>query len=163
MRRNRRPPGRRAHSHQWLYLATAASGALVDQCGKLWAVARFGDGSTLAAGPVGFEVSRNPGAAFGMGRGLTPWITALTLAAVVVLLVAGRRAHSRGRAFALGLVTAGAAGNGIDRLFRSPGAGRGAVVDWLHVSPYPPVFNLADVALRVGVLLVLIGAAVKAR
>jgi hypothetical protein len=47
-------------------------------------------------------------------------------------------------------VAGGAAGNLADRLLRSPGSGRGAVVDWIHVAGYPATFNLADVAIRAG-------------
>ena len=43
----------------------------------------------------------------------------------------------------------GALGNLADRLFRSPGLGRGAVTDWIHVGWYLPSFNVADVAIRV--------------
>jgi signal peptidase II len=53
-------------------------------------------------------------------------------------------------------VAGGAAGNLADRLLRSPGPGRGAVVDWIHVAGYPATFNLADVAIRAGVVAALV-------
>jgi signal peptidase II len=144
--------------HRRLFVATAVLGAVADQVGKLWAVAHLGHGqdreSTL--GSLRFELSRNSGAAFGLGRGLTPWITALSVAAVIGLGYAGWRSRSRAWALALGLTTAGAAGNLIDRLTRSPGSGRGAVVDWIKLPFYGPVFNLADVMLRLGILLAFI-------
>jgi len=40
---------------------------------------------------------------------------------------------------------------------RSPSPFHGAVVDWLRIEPYGPTFNLADVALRAGGLLLLFG------
>jgi signal peptidase II len=60
------------------------------------------------------------------------------------------RVRSRSAALLLAVVLGGALGNLADRLFRSPGLGRGAVVDWIHVAGYPATFNLADVAIRVG-------------
>ena len=142
-----------------VFLAAALLGAAADQTGKAWAVARLqhAPGQRIGFGPLSFELSRNPGAAFGFGRGLTPWITAFSLAVVVGLCYAGtiRGARSRIWALTLGLITAGAAGNAVDRLVRSPGPGRGAVVDWIKLPFYGPVFNLADVFLRAGILLAL--------
>ena len=138
-----------------LFVATALLGAAVDQVGKLWAVAHLGGPADrqTTLGPLRFELSRNSGAAFGFGRGLTPWITAISVAAVIGLGYAGWRSRSRTWALALGLTAAGAAGNLIDRFARAPGPGRGAVVDWIKLPFYGPVFNLADVLLRLGILL----------
>lgn len=150
-------PGTRRH--RWAFLAAALLGAAADQAGKVWAVARLQDapGQRIGLGPLSLELSRNPGAAFGFGRGLTPWITAFSLAVVLGLCYAGAVRGSRARIWALtlGLITAGAAGNAVDRLVRSPGPGRGAVVDWIKVPFYGPVFNLADVFLRAGILVAL--------
>jgi signal peptidase II len=49
-------------------------------------------------------------------------------------------------------VLAGAAGNLADRIFRSPGLGRGAVVDWIHVAGSRASFNLADLAIQLGAI-----------
>ena len=68
---------------------------------------------------------------------------ALALTALVVLL--GRSTTSLARAATL-LLLAGALGNYLDRLFR------GYVVDFIHVS-YWPVFNVADICVAVGVVL----------
>lgn len=72
---------------------------------------------------------------------------AAVLAAAVIWLVRTRRP---GVALCLAVVAGGAAGNLADRLLRSPGPGRGAVVDWIHVAGYPATFNLADMAIRAG-------------
>jgi signal peptidase II len=76
-------------------------------------------------------------------------VAAAVLAAAVVWLVRTRRP---GVALCLAVVAGGAAGNLADRLFRPPGPGQGAVVDWIHVAGYPATFNLADVAIRAGVV-----------
>ena len=57
-------------------------------------------------------------------------------------------------AVALGLVLGGAFGNVADRVFRSPGFLKGAVVDFVDVG-FWPVFNLADSAITCGCLLLL--------
>ena len=53
---------------------------------------------------------------------------------------------------ALGSVLGGACGNLIDRALRTPGWGRGAVVDFIDLQ-FWPVFNVADMAIVIGVLL----------
>lgn len=55
--------------------------------------------------------------------------------------------------FGLALILGGALGNLVDRFFRSPGWGRGGVIDMVDVGWWP-VFNLADSAVCVGVALV---------
>ncbi len=106
---------------------------------------------------------RNTGAGFGIGAGhpLVITLTALAILAVAVALLL--RTSSRAVALSLAAVAGGAAGNLADRLFRGPGLGRGAVVDWIHVSFYPPTFNLADVAIRLGALIALIAALASSR
>ena len=69
-------------------------------------------------------------------------------------------------AVALGLILAGALGNLVDRVVRSPGFGRGAVVDFIDVK-YFATFNIADSCITCGavlaVLLVLLRGAVRHR
>ncbi|CAN5142889.1 signal peptidase II [soil metagenome] len=97
----------------------------------------------------------NPGAAFGLHLGeYSRWIfLLLSLVATVVLFAMYRTtpAHDRLRLFAIALVTAGAIGNLIDRI-RSP---RG-VIDFLDFDlgfARWPVFNVADIGVSVGALL----------
>jgi signal peptidase II len=78
----------------------------------------------------------------------------VTLAAVLIAGAAGTlalRVRGRGIAICLAAVLGGALGNLADRLFRSPGFGRGAVVDWIHFGGSGS-FNLADMAIQFGVL-----------
>jgi signal peptidase II len=102
------------------------------------------------SGLVSVRLVRNTGASFGIGAGhpVVVMLVSLLVIAVVIALLA--RTPSRAAALLLAAVLGGAAGNLADRLFRSPGLGRGAVVDWIHVAGYPASFNLADVAIRVG-------------
>lgn len=100
----------------------------------------------------------NPGAAFGLNFGAysRPIFLALTLVALVVLWLWYRTtpAADRLRLVAIALVTSGAVGNLIDRV-RSP---RG-VVDFLDVGFGAwrwPIFNVADIAVTTGAILLAI-------
>ncbi|MEP6990264.1 MAG: signal peptidase II [bacterium] len=97
----------------------------------------------------------NPGAAFGLNLGAqSRWIfTALTLAALVILarLYAATARGDLPRVLALSLVCAGAVGNLLDRLRSDMG-----VVDFLDVGlggARWPTFNVADMAVSVGAML----------
>jgi signal peptidase II len=125
-----------------------------DQVSKSLVVAAAPRGKE--GGLVSVRLVRNTGASFGVGAGhpvLITVVAAVVLAAAVVWLV---RTHRPGVALSLAVVAGGAAGNLADRLLRSPGPGRGAVVDWIHVAGYPATFNLADVAIRAGVVAALV-------
>jgi signal peptidase II len=100
----------------------------------------------------------NPGAAFGLNvGGASRWIfLTLALVAVVVLFLMYRATpiHDRLRLWAICLVTGGALGNVIDRI-RSP---RG-VVDFFDFgigNMRWPVFNIADIAVTCGAILLAI-------
>jgi signal peptidase II len=142
-------------------LALAGVAALVlaaDQVTKSAVVAANPHGSGNGSGLVSLRLVRNTGASFGIGSG-HPLLITLAAAAILAVAVALLfRASSRAVALSLAAVAGGAAGNLADRLFRAPGLGRGAVVDWIHVSFYPPTFNLADIAIRLGALIAVIAA-----
>jgi signal peptidase II len=121
-----------------------------DQISKALVVAAAPHSSR--GGLVSVRLVHNTGASFGIGAGHPIVITvvaAAVLAAAVIWLVRTRRP---GVALCLAVVAGGAAGNLADRLLRSPWPGQGAVVDWIHVAGYPATFNLADVAIRAGVV-----------
>ena len=98
-------------------------------------------------------LTRNPGAAFSVGTSETVVFTVIAFGVVVYIARTARRLYSLGWAVALGLLLGGAAGNLGDRIFRSPGAFRGEVVDWIAVTRYYPIFNLADSAIVCGGIL----------
>jgi signal peptidase II len=55
----------------------------------------------------------------------------------------------------LGLIFAGAGGNLTDRLFRSPGFGRGAVLDFIRIG-HSGIFNLADQCVTAGAVVIIV-------
>ena len=105
-----------------------------------------------------FTYTHNPGAAFGIniGDGSRVFFLVLSLVALGVLVWLYRvtPAWDRLRLFAVSLVTGGALGNIVDRIRYERG-----VVDFLDfgVAGYRwPVFNVADMAVSVGAILLLV-------
>ena len=96
---------------------------------------------------------RNSGAAFSVGTGITIVFTAIAVAVVIYIVRAARRLRSTAWALTLGLLLGGACGNLVDRIFRAPGLFRGDVVDFIEVTRYWPVFNVADSAIVCGGIL----------
>lgn len=101
----------------------------------------------------------NRGVSFGMfnsGEEVTRWVlTALAVGVSIALVVWLSRVRSRLPAVAIGLVVGGALGNALDRVIR------GAVADFFdfHVAGWSwPAFNIADAAITVGVLLLVLDA-----
>lgn len=129
----------------------AAVVLLVDVVTKVLVVAELEGQRTieLLGGQLLLRVTRNPGAAFSFAEGATVLFTAVAVVVVVVILRVSRRLRSRGWAWSLGLLLGGATGNLVDRLLRSPGPGRGAVVDFLDFQVWPS-FNVADSAIVTG-------------
>ncbi|MFT4135703.1 signal peptidase II [Microbacterium sp.] len=92
-------------------------------------------------------LTRNSGAAFSLGEGVT-WIFTIVLSVVAVTIgyLTARRVRSRWWAVVLGLLLGGVLGNLADRLFREPGFAVGHVVDFIH-TPWmmPAIYNVADI------------------
>jgi signal peptidase II len=102
----------------------------------------------------------NSGAAFSLGTDYTFVFPMVALVVLTVLVLVMRRVRSTPWAVALGLVLGGVIGNLSDRLFRTPGPFVGHVVDMVSVfddrGQVFPVFNAADSALCVGVVLIIL-------
>lgn len=146
-----------AHARRGVLIATAIVlvVVLLDQLTKAWAVAALSDGPIdLIGTTVQFLLVRNPGSAFSLIQGFTPLLAVVAIVIAAVLIRLLRRATDPLWVIALSLVLAGAIGNLIDRMVRSPGFLRGHVIDFVKISVWP-VFNIADAALTVGVILLL--------
>ena len=140
---------------RWGLLAAVGIAVLAaDQLTKWWAIRTLQE-HPVDLGPVRLAVTRNTAGAFGLGAGFVPFLAVAAVVLVAVLATTGK-ALSRGpAAVAVGLVLGGALGNLGDRLFRGPGGLRGAVVDFVDLRWWP-VFNLADVAITGGCLLLVL-------
>ena len=144
-------------SRRWLLPAGVAVVAL-DQATKTWAVNALDDGRTIDLfWTLRFALGFNSGMAFSKATGLGPLIGIVATLAIVFIVASMRRAESTASAFGMALVAAGAAGTVIDRLFRGDAWFRGSVVDFIDLQWWP-VFNVADSAITVGGVLVIIAA-----
>jgi signal peptidase II len=130
-----------------LAILVAAAVVAVDQVSKLIVVDSLARGEHVKFF-LGIELTyvRNKGVAFGaLGGGGTP-VTVVTVVAVVALAVYFARHTSKPWLWLpFGVVAGGAVGNLADRLRE------GSVVDWID-PVFWPAFNVADVAIVVGIL-----------
>ena len=144
-------PRRRADAWLWA-LAACALVVLVDQVLKAAVRADLGPHEVTDL-PLGFQLVRvaNHGVAFGFLGGGGALVVVVTIAALAFVIGWFARDPLRpGLWIAVGLIAGGALGNLADRVRY------GAVTDFVD-PPLWPAFNLADVAITVGaVVLVLI-------
>ncbi|WP_296488460.1 signal peptidase II [Phenylobacterium sp.] len=142
-----------------LAFGLAAAVLAVDQAVKAWILygldlpSRF---SLPVFGPLRFTMVWNEGVSFGFLQArhdLVRWgLTLFALAVALALAAWARKADRRLLGVSLGLIIGGAVGNAIDR------ARFGAVADFIDVSAlgfFPWVFNVADSAITIGVILML--------
>jgi signal peptidase II len=139
--------------------AVAAGFLLADQLTKWWALERLSDGRVIdVVWTLRFSLTFNTGASFGLGGDYGPLIGAAALGIVGLLVWQGGAVSTRTGAVALGMILGGALGNLSDRAFRGDGFFDGAVVDFIDVQWWP-VFNVADSAVVVGAVLLVIATA----
>jgi signal peptidase II len=138
-------------------LIIAAVVVAIDQTTKAIAVSRLADGESVRAldGILHWTLQRNPGSAFGLFRHFPVAFTILAAIIAVGILAGAPRVRDRLTAISLGLVLGGAVGNLVDRVARPPGVFRGRVIDFIDFRVWP-VFNVADSAVVIGVVFLLI-------
>ena len=125
----------------------------LDQGTKLWVehVFELHDSHDLVNGWLSLSYVRNTGAAWSILNDRTWLLLVIAFLAFSAILYFFHQLTERcaERYIAVFMVLAGIMGNSIDRLWR------GAVVDFIHVHYYEkwhyPVFNVADIAICVGV------------
>lgn len=154
-----RPAGEERGALGWLWLSAFV--IVADQLSKAYIVANFELYDRVQLLPV-FGITRlhNTGAAFSFLASAGGWqrwffvaVAAAVTALVCVWLKRMRRHGQSWLAASLALIVGGAIGNVIDRLFR------GHVVDFISVHWdrwFFPAFNVADSALTVGAVMLLI-------
>lgn len=150
-------PARPVPQHFKVVVAVMLIVAVLDQVVKQIMVSWLEPGQAVPV--IGdwfrFYLLLNPGAAFSMGQNSTWLFTTIQLVFVLGALYFGPRVDTKWEAFGLALIAGGALGNLIDRLFREPGFWFGHVVDYISVGRFA-VFNLADSAITVGVVIFVI-------
>ncbi|MFH1382585.1 MAG: signal peptidase II [Chloroflexota bacterium] len=137
----------------WPFFLTALFIAIADQLSKTW-VRSFPEGHTIfQAGFFRIVDVHNTGAAFGLFQGHSGWLVIVDFLGIALLLLFAlylprQLPFLRGwlTRVALGLVLGGTIGNLIDRLYF------GYVTDFLDTSVWP-VFNVADSAVTIGMII----------
>lgn len=122
-----------------------------DQVTKAVVEARLVPGEDVdVLGPIGLTLVHNRGVAFGLAGGAGVGLVLVTVGALAVIgYFFSRNPQRPGMWIAVGLVAGGALGNLLDRLSAD------AVTDFVDVGPWPP-FNVADIAITVGVVLLVL-------
>ena len=143
-----------------LAFGLAAAVLAADQAVKAWILYGLNLPLRLSVevlGPLRLTMVWNEGVSFGFLQArhdLARWgLTAFALLVALALAAWARKADRRLLGVSLGLIIGGAVGNAIDR------ARFGAVVDFVDVSAlgfFPWVFNIADSAITIGVILMLL-------
>ena len=113
---------------------------------------RLGESIPLIPGALHLTYIKNPGGAFGILGGQDGILligSAVAVAFVLWMLLTGE--PSRATTAGCGLILGGAAGNLVDRIFE------GEVTDYVDLRVWP-IFNAADVAIVIGVALLLLAA-----
>lgn len=142
-----------------LYLSLAAVVIFLDQLSKYWILQNLELHRSIPVGSV-FSIvhTRNYGAAFGFLNNAGGWqtiffaVVALGVSAVLLVWLRRIAATERQLSLALALVLGGAIGNLLDRLQYN------YVIDFLllhYHNWFFPAFNIADSAITVGAILLL--------
>ncbi|MFB9326356.1 signal peptidase II [Paenibacillus aurantiacus] len=131
---------------------------VVDQITKkiVSSVMEVGEQISVIGELFNIQLYKNNGAAFSMLPNQRLFFIVITLAVVIGILWYIRKNRSSGRVLlmvALGLILGGAIGNLVDRALY------GEVVDFFKLtfgSYVFPIFNIADIGITIGVLLILL-------
>jgi signal peptidase II len=125
---------------------------VLDQLAKALIEAHMVPGERVdLLGPLALTLVHNRGVAFGLASDGGAVLVGLTLAALIFVTVLFARSPQRpGMWIAVGLLAGGALGNLIDRVRA------GEVTDFIDLLSWPP-FNLADVAVTLGVVVLALG------
>lgn len=142
------------------FWVVALLGLILDQVTKFVITQTFELGQSLPLWEGVFHLTyvTNKGAAFSLFAGQGGWLRWLSLLVSLglIALVLFSPNLSKLEQMGYGFILAGALGNGIDRFFA------GAVVDFLDFRLIQfPIFNVADICINIGILLLLLVAFVK--
>ena len=137
-------------------IMTIAGGVLLlDRLTKAWVRHHFALGESRSI-TSWFHLTyvQNTGTAFGLFQGNNKALGIFAFLILAAVLYGARGLSERGGfwgALGVALVLGGAVGNLIDRVHF------GRVIDFLDFSVWPAVFNIADSAISIGTLCILIG------
>lgn len=139
----------------WLWGLIAAVIIAVDQISKYLVMTNIGEHDTVTVIKNVFEFVyvQNTGAAFSIMSGKTGFLAAISVIFCIAIAVymIKKKPTNKMLCITACLLFAGGAGNAIDRL------SRGFVVDFIKTAFVDfPVFNVADIAVTVGAVLLIV-------
>lgn len=129
---------------------------IIDQLIKVLAIKYLsGTGSViLINGFLSLTYLENTGAAFGLwdSRWFLIGVNIIIIIAIIKILLSKKYEVTKPMQIAYSLILAGGITNVIDRLFR------GYVIDYIDITEliYYPVFNLADICIILGIVIIMI-------
>lgn len=127
---------------------------LLDLATKRWMDAQLHLGETMPVIPdwLSWTLIHNKGASFGIFSDYTSVLAAISLVAIILLIYLFRSTKPKTFViqFGFALLLAGAIGNFIDRVWL------GYVIDFIDFRWWPGIFNLADLEIRSGMLLLIV-------
>ena len=135
---------------------------LIDQITKVLIIKYLYNSSTvLIPNILNLTYVENTGAAFGIGSNSTIMfviVNIIIIGLITYFIYAKKEDISNSMLLSLHLVLAGGIGNLIDRILR------GFVVDYIDINPIFkfPVFNIADVCITIGCIIIIIHLIVNA-
>ena len=143
---------------KWIWLAVVV--VILDQLTKYIASTSLVLYKPVAVMPMfNWTLMHNTGAAFSFLHDAGGWqrwffaVLAIIVSIVIVLWIKRLNQHEKWQAAALALILGGAIGNVVDRVWL------GYVVDFIQVyyqQWYWPAFNIADSAISIGVVMIII-------
>ena len=145
-------------SNRTFAVGVAAAVLAFDQLTKWWATNALADGPIVVIDDwFQLRLTFNTGASFSIFSGGGQILALVSFGVVALIFYILGDASRRIEAVALGLVLGGALGNLSDRIFRGSGLLDGAVVDFIDFTFFA-TFNVADIAINLGVVLLFIAA-----
>ena len=141
-----------------LYFAVAAIVVILDQASKriIWEAYKQTGGTDLIDGFLRISLSKNAGAVLGILSGSRALLISVTILSVIILILFAHRMRFApvSKRICIGLIFGGAFGNLIDRI------ATGEVLDFIDmgIGSYRwPTYNVADIAVTVGAVLLIYG------
>lgn len=136
-----------------LVSVTASIVIILDQLTKILVIKNFqlGESIPLIKNILHFTYVTNSGSAFGLFKGINPFFILFSIIVIFVIFFHLKKimANERLLQFAVGLLLGGTVGNLTDRLVH------GHVIDFIDFRVWP-VFNIADSAVTISVILLII-------
>ncbi|HVA71199.1 MAG TPA: signal peptidase II [Acidimicrobiales bacterium] len=147
------PRQRLALRLNYTVIAVALVVTVLDSLTKVWARRALATHAVHVVGFVWWRLQYNAGVSFSIDRSGPLVATIATVLVALAVVAVGVRARRGAPALGFGLLIGGGLANVIDRLAATPHR----VTDFIAVSSFP-VFNLADAAITVGFVVLLVAA-----